>query len=231
MYTSSWAEVCATAVSASDCEEILGWREWPEAPVASEPAAAETAEAPDVTPEAVDTPEPCHAADGYVFVSYRHADLERIAPTLRMIAGWGVPLWYDRGIPGGAEWNAFIEQRIERCDRVLLFVSPAAVASKYVRREVKFADVVDKRIVSVVAEPTRLAAGLRMLLSAYQMLDASAANFPAALRQALAWTTHSRPDAGPVAQAGPASSGASPTRTLDPLRAANVARSPLRQPR
>lgn len=178
-------EVCATTASGPDCEEILGWRS-PASILASDGAPVhEPDEGADAAPNDVDAPEPCRAEAGYVFVSYRHADLRRIAPTLCVMASWGVPLWYDRGIPGGAEWDAFIEKRIELCDRVVLFVSPAAVASKYVRREVKFADAVDKQIVTVVVEPTGLADGLRMLLSAYQMLDASAAGFHAALQRAL----------------------------------------------
>jgi hypothetical protein len=66
-----------------------------------------------------------------------------------------------------------------------LFMSQAAVDSKYVRREVRFADSVDKPIISVQLEATRLRHGMGLLLTHYQMLNPSAQDFLAQLDRAL----------------------------------------------
>jgi hypothetical protein len=68
---------------------------------------------------------------------------------------------------------------------VLLFASRAAIESKYVRREVKFADALDTPIVTVLLEEASLSYGLRMLLTQYQMIDARATDFPTQLARAL----------------------------------------------
>ena len=79
-------------------------------------------------------------------------------------------MWYDRGIPGGAEWDSMIEERIQSCIGIVLFLTEAAVESKFVRREVKFADAIDKRIVTLRLDTVELKHGLHMLLTQYQML-------------------------------------------------------------
>jgi hypothetical protein len=122
-------------------------------------------------------PPPIAGEGPYLFVSYKREDLPRIAPTLQRLAGSGVRLWYDRGIPGGTEWDAVIEEHLTGCELVLLFASGAAVRSKYVRREVKFADAIDTPIICVMLEEADLVQGMRMLLTQYQMLDARAGDF------------------------------------------------------
>jgi hypothetical protein len=138
-----------------------------------------------VMPVDAGLPAPCDTLEDFVFVSYKREDLARIAPILRGITEGGLPIWYDRGIPGGAEWDAIIEEHLTGCRCVLLFASPAAIASKYVRREVKFADALDTPILCVLLDPTPLTDGMGMLLSQYQMLDARAADFPTQMRRAL----------------------------------------------
>ena len=107
------------------------------------------------------------------------------------MADAGISIWYDRGIPGGAEWDAVIEERLLSCRCVLLFASTAAVDSKYVRREVKFADALDTPVLSVLLEDTTFRHGMQMLLTQYQMLDARSPDFDTRLRQSLAQLTSS----------------------------------------
>jgi hypothetical protein len=178
------AQLCATAGDAQTLERVLGWVP-PDALRFTPPESGseERRIAPNVLPP--DLPPPDARGD-FVFVSYAHSDAARIAPHLDALHGAQVPFWYDAGIPSGSEWDAVIETHIERCRALVLFLSPRAAASKYVRREVKFADALDKPLLSVVLEPVALREGLHMLLTQYQMLDASRADLPAALRQALA---------------------------------------------
>jgi hypothetical protein len=68
---------------------------------------------------------------------------------------------------------------------VLLFVSSGAIESKYVRREVKYADALDIPLLSVLLEETPLGHGLGMLVTQYQMLDVQAPDFAKRMRTAV----------------------------------------------
>jgi hypothetical protein len=61
----------------------------------------------------------------FIFVSYKREDLPRITPFLTRICEWGYEIWYDRGIPGGAEWDALIEEKVSQCKVLLVFLSQA----------------------------------------------------------------------------------------------------------
>jgi len=123
--------------------------------------------------------------EDYIFISYRRTDIHRVAPIIKHIARQGFHIWYDRGIPGGAEWDELIENKILNCRLLLLFVSSAAIQSKYVRREAKFADAINKHVLSVLLEPTDLDKGMKMMLTQYQILDAIRESFEQDLVRAL----------------------------------------------
>lgn len=180
----SLAELCSTAQGADALEHTLAWMP-PAALRFTPPADApdRAAVAPNVLPPSV-PPSADHPED-YVFISYSHSDATRIAPHLRALNDSSLSFWYDAGIPSGSEWDAVIESRIEQCRGLVVFVSERAVASKYVRREVKFADALHKPLVSIVLEPTALRLGLRMLLTQYQMVEAGVPDIAAAVRQAI----------------------------------------------
>jgi hypothetical protein len=91
----------------------------------------------------------------------------------------------DSHIPAGSEWDAILEERIQSCRAVILFLSNAAVDSKYVRREVKYADTINKPILAVEMEEVRLRHGLDMLLSQLQRVNARHALDMAHLRDLL----------------------------------------------
>jgi hypothetical protein len=117
-------------------------------------------------------PQPYVGNGDYFFASYAQRDIDRVGPLMRRITLGGNNLWYDRGIPGGAEWDSMIEERIRSCSGLVLFLTETALESKFVRREVKFADAIDKPIVTLSLEPVELKYGLHMLLAQYQMLTA-----------------------------------------------------------
>lgn len=110
-----------------------------------------------------------HSSSSFKFVSYSHADIGLVRSVLKAAEDHGIPLWWDAQIPGGSEWDAELENRIERCSGVVLFLSDKAVNSKYVRREVKYADAIGKKILAIELNPSvQLAYGLGMLLRQYQ---------------------------------------------------------------
>ena len=135
--------------------------------------------------QATHLPEPFQSERGFLVVSYARSDLTRVAPFLNSVVSWGFSVWYDRGIPGGVEWNAMIEQRVATSDAVLLFLSEVAASSRWVRREVKFADFLEKHIAIVALEPMTHVEGLNMLLTQYQIIDGANPSWQAELRASL----------------------------------------------
>lgn len=117
-------------------------------------------------------PPPPSGEVAFDFVSYARVDYSRVEPLVRRILAGGARLWWDHEIPGGSEWDEVIERHIDTCRILVLFLSNAAVASKYVRREVKYADAIGKRILAVELEGVRLEHGLAMLLQQYQRVPA-----------------------------------------------------------
>jgi hypothetical protein len=130
-------------------------------------------------------------SDRYIFISYKREDMARIAPLLDNIVEWGYEIWYDKSIPGGAEWDALIEEKVSDCGLVIAFISQGAVESKWVRREVKFADSLNKPIVAVRIEEADLRHGLKMLLSQYQIIAADDDNFSQELKEAIDYASRS----------------------------------------
>jgi hypothetical protein len=126
-----------------------------------------------------------HEGRGHIFVSYPHSDFQRIAPILQRLAANGLPIWYDRGIYGGEEWDEVLERKIQDAGLILVFLSPAAVDSKYCRREIKFADAINRPLLVVTLEPTALQHGLAFLLQAIQQISARDAEFEVLLDRSI----------------------------------------------
>lgn len=181
-------DLCSVAEPAAGRDTLLAWQ--PSARLQALLSAAkgedDECEEANATMQLGDLPEPYAGHGPAVFVSYKRADIKRVCQIIRTLQTMGLPVWYDRGIPGGAEWDEIIEDRLKHAPFVVLCASQAAIESKYVRREVKFADVMDVPLVPVLLEDVSMRHGMSMLLTQYQMLDARLDNFTDALGKAVA---------------------------------------------
>ncbi len=117
-------------------------------------------------------PDPAYrGSDPFVFVSYSHADEVTVYQEIRHLQDQGVRVWYDAtGISAGAEWNDEIAGAIRDASDFLYFISPASVASEHCRRELSFAQSLDRRIVVVHLEETEVPDGLRLSLENRQAI-------------------------------------------------------------
>jgi hypothetical protein len=122
--------------------------------------------------------EPPDAAKDFFFVSYARRDGSTIAPVLDQLGQVGVSFWYDRHIRGGDSWVRRLEERLECCRAVLLFLSPASALSRYVRSEATFAYTIGKPIFLVSLQPTDVPAGLRIILAGLQMTPVDDPHLP-----------------------------------------------------
>jgi hypothetical protein len=179
----SAADLCASALDADERDALLAWR--PSYELAALLRERDADDEPAVAAAPAGGPRTYGGEARYAFASYKREELPLIAPIMQAIRDCGVPVWYDAHIPGGSEWDEVIEERLAQSAFVIAFTSAAAIGSKYVRREIKFADALDRPVLAIVLEDVRLGHGLQMMMTQYQMLDARAADFQPRLRQAV----------------------------------------------
>lgn len=81
------------------------------------------------------------------FVSYKRTDSDRVAPIAKCLHELGVPLWYDKGIEGGTNWDEYISAEISKADTLgmIVFVTRNIFggdpqSKNYVKREYDLAD-------------------------------------------------------------------------------------------
>ena len=108
--------------------------------------------------------------ENYIFVSYAHADSDRVMPILEALDREGLRLWYDSGIEVGSEWPAYIAARVKGCYRMIYFVTENSVSSKNCRNEVNLALSKNKEIIVAYLEDAELQYGLDLQLSTNQAI-------------------------------------------------------------
>jgi TIR domain-containing protein len=88
-----------------------------------------------------------HANRDHRFANWLKEELQRL----------GVPVWYsETQIVGAQQWHDEIGKGLERCDWFLLVLSPSAIRSIWVKRELLFAlDTAhfNERIIPVILRP------------------------------------------------------------------------------
>jgi hypothetical protein len=118
-----------------------------------------------------DTPPPfpaCDRKEPYVFVSYAHADKADVYPDIQHLHGSGFRIWYDEGITPSEEWLENIAAAIDGCAMFVVFLSAAAVGSKWVPREISLAIERDKPFLAVHLAKTVLPSKLQLAIGIYQ---------------------------------------------------------------
>ncbi len=89
-----------------------------------------------------------------VFISYSRMDsafIDRLEAELR---AYGFDTWVDRQhLEGGADWARLIEGQIVQRETLVVALSPDAVTSTWVRREITFALNAGKHVIPIIARP------------------------------------------------------------------------------
>jgi hypothetical protein len=88
-----------------------------------------------------------------LFISYKRGTAA-VAPLMEHLQAAYYRLWFDRDEIhlGDPDWRARIDQGLERCDGVILNITPAACQSEPVRYEVRKARALGKPIFPVILE-------------------------------------------------------------------------------
>jgi len=113
---------------------------------------------------------PYEGEEPYIFVSYAHANAGRVYPIIKQLHEMGYRLWYDEGIEVGDEWPEVICSQLLKAACMLLFLSPHAAASKWVKKEINVATMNDIKIVGAFLTKTIMPPAVYYQLSDVQML-------------------------------------------------------------
>lgn len=100
----------------------------------------------------------------YIFVSYAHKNADVVFDHLIRLRNEGFRIWYDEGIDPGADWSDEIAAALAKADTFIVFISPEAIASQNIKKEIVFASDQKKHIVSVFIAETELPLGLKLQL-------------------------------------------------------------------
>lgn len=109
-------------------------------------------------------------ADGsFAFVSYSHRNRPFVDELTRALGASRIPFWFDSGIEPGAIWDEALERRIRNCSALIACVSSDYEASRYCRRELKFADLIGKPVLPLSDGAWNWGPGLQMMFQEYQI--------------------------------------------------------------
>ena len=112
------------------------------------------------------------AKNADVFLSYSREDKARVLDIASKLRGAGVSVWIDQGgIDGAALWGETIVNALEAAKVLLLMVSPSAVASHNVAKEVMLTSERKGHILPVHLEPTTIPPSLKYPLAGIQHIE------------------------------------------------------------
>lgn len=114
----------------------------------------------------------------YIFVSYSHADAERVYPLLIVLREQGLNIWYDEGLEPGSSWRAGLADSIQSCEQVLFLVSAASAKSRNCEREIEYALSKNKSVGVCFLERTQLPSSLDFSLGSEQAIFADHYEWP-----------------------------------------------------
>lgn len=89
--------------------------------------------------------------DNYYFVSYSHRDYKTVLPDILRLEALGVPLWYDREMHIGENWQEVAELYLSKfqCAGIIFYLTENSIASPACNREVEYTLSHNKHFLSV----------------------------------------------------------------------------------
>ncbi len=113
---------------------------------------------------------PYDGNEKYIFISYCHKDRAQVFPIIEQLAKDGYRVWYDEGIDPGSEWPEIIASHLNKSAVCIAFITDNALNSHNCRREINFALMKMKKLISIILEPVEMSLGMEMQLSATQSI-------------------------------------------------------------
>ena len=109
-----------------------------------------------------------------IFISYARKDSAFVVPLIRDIEDHDLDVWVDReDIYGGAAWQREISLAIRGCRSMVVVLSPNAVSSRNVMKELSLADGHEKPIIPVMYQQCSIPPEAEYQLAGLQIVDFS----------------------------------------------------------
>ena len=106
----------------------------------------------------------------YIYVSNSNSDSDAVDAVLNKLAENGYRVCFDDGSLSDFEKTEILAERINNCEVFLAFISDSYIATKSKIRELNFALIKEKNVISTFLEPAAVSLGLEMQLAAYPVL-------------------------------------------------------------
>lgn len=113
---------------------------------------------------------PYEGQEKYIFISYCLRDKKNVFPIMEQLVRDGCRIWFDEGIDPGTEWQEILVSRLKGCSMCIAFLSENFLNSCHCRREMNFAIVKKKTLITVMLEPVTLTPGMELQLSAVRAI-------------------------------------------------------------
>ena len=116
-------------------------------------------------------PYPAYRGKGpYVFVSYAHADSDKVFAEIRRFNEAGFNVWYDEGIAPGNEWSDEIAEALSGCAVFVVMITPVSAPRENVQNEIEYALDEGKPFLAIHLEETGLPKGLKLRIGRKQAI-------------------------------------------------------------
>lgn len=110
-----------------------------------------------------------------VFVSYSRKDASFVSELQRALEKAGISAWVDRErLVGGTEWIDSLADAMDACAAVVLVISPDAVRSEWVRREISFAARRGIKVIPLMYRDTAIPPVFDFMVGGTQRIDFTA---------------------------------------------------------
>ena len=104
----------------------------------------------------------------YAFISYSHVNSIEAYNLIALLQRNGVKTWFDEGIDVGVEYAEFIAGKLSGSSAFIILITPDAVNSEFVRKELQMAMDLKMKPICVYLKETMLSPGMMIHLNIYE---------------------------------------------------------------
>src|SRR6266487_3532065 len=121
----------------------------------------------------------------FVFISYSRADTDLVGRLSDDLHAQGIKTWIDSESlePGTPDWEDSLRKAIRAAQAVLLIASPAARGSRYVKDELRIAEIFQRPVYPIWITGTQWIDAIPLGWGGTQYIDAREARYSAAVRE------------------------------------------------
>lgn len=115
---------------------------------------------------------------GFLFISYSRVDESFAKKLAGDLSRYDIPIWLDDlSLRAGDNWPQIIADAIDKCQAMLVIISPDSMASQWVERELSQADKKGKPVFPLLYRPTPLPGWFDLRFGNVQRADFSQGNY------------------------------------------------------